>query len=367
MALLRPGLAALTFLTVTLLPAMPAIPVVAGARAAAVGMVARDSGPLFVVDGNWKESGVDSPLPGGTSWWTDHAGDTATWKPIFSGPVRAHVFFYRFAYNGAGDSDMRIEIRHNGKTDSRTVNGAQPPSDWVDLGDFDWAGGPEEWVRLARGPKGGGATRITALRFDVAGEDGHSIISSLTLDKITAGPLSTPGAPPPPAWDDIPDPDQRRAVNTLGGERIIEGVSLSSFMPSGPARGSLMARWLLRACGIAPEKATLAEARKMGLSFPDGDPLLTSQAAAAVFESARTLPLTNRHTPPYADPLPLKEGLLTRGRLAVALDAFRQAYIIAGPPKGSGAWRLSFDDEFNGAAVDTKVWPDAGRCGNRFE
>ncbi|MDQ3813761.1 MAG: glycoside hydrolase family 16 protein, partial [Armatimonadota bacterium] len=123
--------------------------------------------------------------------WTTQVGATATWKPSFTGPVRACVALHKLVLPKSNDPRVQIDIVHSGKTDTQFLNFNEGTTGWVELGAFDFSGEGDEFVRLTKVSKQG-ATRASAVRFDVLGTPGY-VIRTITIDD-----LILPQSPPPP-------------------------------------------------------------------------------------------------------------------------------------------------------------------------
>jgi hypothetical protein len=219
--------------------------------------VASAAPPAFSVPAGWAGGSAPGHTPDSGSLWTQQPGAAATWKPNFGAPLRARVAFYKVVYEKDRDNNdpaLRVEVAASGKVTSRSIDETQGTSGWVDLGTFDWAGGPGEYVRAIKSAKRG-AGRIVAVRFDVWDESGKTVISTITVDEVTDGPLTMKPPLPMPPWQDIRDADVRRALVSLQAAGIVEGISPAAFAPGRPALRSDMALWLLRAAGRLPASA----------------------------------------------------------------------------------------------------------------
>lgn len=150
---------------------------------------AAQASPSFVTSAGWQNSSVAGLQPEKNTYWTTQPGATATWRPAFSGPVRAQVWFYKIVHQQNGDPKVHLEIAHSGQIATQFVTCAEGSSAWVALGAYDFAGGDAEFVRLTKVSRGV-PTRIGAVRFDLL-NDSHppAVIQSFTLDDVTGGPL----------------------------------------------------------------------------------------------------------------------------------------------------------------------------------
>ncbi|WKL02027.1 hypothetical protein Q0F98_37775 [Paenibacillus amylolyticus] len=101
---------------------------------------------------NWTTSTGVKGYDLSSTKYTSTAGRTITWNPRLEEGT-AKISFYKLDLADKADSNVKIEIVHNGTTDVvfmdlRPSSGA--PAGWVDLGEYYFSGVGEEFVQLTR-------------------------------------------------------------------------------------------------------------------------------------------------------------------------------------------------------------------------
>lgn len=123
----------------------------------------------FTADGNWRTTtNVKGDGNSGTRW-TDAANSSITWNPGLKAG-RAKISLYKVDWADKADSNVKIEIVHNGVTEVQVVD-LRPSSGgtgWIELGEFDFSGTEAEYVRLTRVQPTTGTvlTRADAVKFE---------------------------------------------------------------------------------------------------------------------------------------------------------------------------------------------------------
>jgi hypothetical protein len=341
--------------------------------------------PSHSMTSDWALSTLAGHAPGKPSYWTNRVGAQAEWRPGFSGPVQSRVWFYKIVYTSGNDPDTRLEITHADGMAAVSVNANLGESGWVDLGLYSFAGSCEERVLLTKRTTGVN-TRLSALRFDVYSEASNQVIGSFILDQITS---NTPGLLPV-RWTDLADSHFRSPVERLSFRGFVEGASAQEFGGELPILQGDYAMWLLRAAGRMPVKEGAAaraqstpalrwEAAEAGraLGFLDiAEPERTLGRADLAEMTARMIPRLGvnldwlprqpaeaAHLAPieYVRELGLLDrefeegGSVTRLQAALLFRRFVDAFIDGGPPRNR-RWRLTFQDEFDGDALNRGRW-----------
>lgn len=119
---------------------------------------------------NWTTSTGVKGYDLSSTKYTSTAGRTITWNPRLEAGT-AKISFYKLDWADKADSNVKIEIVHNGTTDVvfmdlRPSSGA--PAGWVDLGEYYFSGVGEEFVQLTRstGTTNTILTRADAVKFE---------------------------------------------------------------------------------------------------------------------------------------------------------------------------------------------------------
>ncbi|MFE5323767.1 hypothetical protein ACFQ88_34320 [Paenibacillus sp. NPDC056579] len=118
---------------------------------------------------SWNSSTGVKGYNNSSSAWTDTIGKTVSWNPRLEAG-RARISFNKLDWPDKADNNVKIEIVHNGVTDVKfldlrpSVGGAG----WIDLGEYDFSGIGEEFVRLTRiqPTTGNILTRVDAVKFE---------------------------------------------------------------------------------------------------------------------------------------------------------------------------------------------------------
>lgn len=143
---------------------------------------------------NWTTSTGVKGYDLSSTKYTSTAGRTITWNPRLEEGT-AKISFYKLDWADKADSNVKIEIVHNGTTDVvfmdlRPSSGA--PAGWVDLGEYYFSGVGEEFVQLTRstGTTNTILTRADAVKFEgnIKQKEPHKTIiiddGSLTIDNV---------------------------------------------------------------------------------------------------------------------------------------------------------------------------------------
>lgn len=143
---------------------------------------------------NWTTSTGVKGYDLSSTKYTSTAGRTITWNPRLEAGT-AKISFYKLDWADKADSNVKIEIVHNGTTDVvfmdlRPSSGA--PAGWVDLGEYYFSGVGEEFVQLTRSTSTTNTilTRADAVKFEgnIEQKEPHKTIiiddGSLTIDNV---------------------------------------------------------------------------------------------------------------------------------------------------------------------------------------
>ncbi|MGO4270648.1 hypothetical protein AB4Z22_12490, partial [Paenibacillus sp. TAF58] len=105
-----------------------------------------------------------------SSNYTDAVGRSITWNPRLEAGT-AKISFYKLDWADKADSNVKIEIVHNGITDVMFMDlrpSTGPSVGWVDLGEYYFSGNDTEFVRLTRTQPTTGTiiTRADSVKFE---------------------------------------------------------------------------------------------------------------------------------------------------------------------------------------------------------
>ncbi|MCX7049711.1 MAG: family 16 glycosylhydrolase [Candidatus Sumerlaeota bacterium] len=356
------------------------------------------TGPSYTLSGEWKLSGVQGHQPAKTTYWTPQTGASAIWKPAFNSPVRAQVWIYKVVHTEGADPKVRIEIAHQKTTDTKYVDFTKGPSEWVNLGTYDFSGADSECVCLTKIAKSGN-TRACAVRFDILSDSKNAAAAAPLVSILLDEPEALDSEKPPLSkaeFKDMAGHWARREIESLAAQGIIPVPADKTFFPDQPIKSEDFMQWLEK----AQTYGSLTTLSAPVLSPNSGKnltretiALLLSQAAhtsgkrldwliSPSTPSAPTLLIT---APPSADagtekaPFALLEYLTTgsagisagasqptRAEAAVLLHRFLKTVIQSGPPPHA-KWEMTFREEFNGAGLDRDVWAvESGSPGHIF-
>ncbi len=111
---------------------------------------------------------------------TSTEGSSATWKPdkLDKGTYKIEVI--RFVDRALGDSKVKYEIFHNGKIDKIFVNFKKGVNGAYDLGNYDFAGTGDEYVKLTRVSNDNSYTMADCVIFKAVEYEG-SIVRGVTI------------------------------------------------------------------------------------------------------------------------------------------------------------------------------------------
>ncbi|WP_405174164.1 hypothetical protein MHI27_15970 [Paenibacillus sp. FSL H8-0261] len=143
---------------------------------------------------NWTTSTGVKGYDNSSSKYTSTAGRAISWNPRLEAGT-AKISLYKLNWEDKADSNVKIEIVHNGTTDVlymdlRPSFGA--PAGWVDLGEYYFSGVGKEFVRLTRSTSTTSTiiTRADAVKFEgnIQQKEPHKTIiiddGSITIDDV---------------------------------------------------------------------------------------------------------------------------------------------------------------------------------------
>lgn len=132
-------------------------------------IVIDDGNAGYTASGTWRVSTGVKGYNNSSTRYTDTVNDTITWNPRLEAG-KARISFYKVNWPDKADTNVKIEIVHNGTTDIRflNLNPSVGGTGWIDLGEYDFNGVDTEFVRLTRvqPTTGNILTRVDAVKFE---------------------------------------------------------------------------------------------------------------------------------------------------------------------------------------------------------
>ncbi|CAG7652198.1 cadherin-like beta sandwich domain-containing protein [Paenibacillus allorhizosphaerae] len=125
--------------------------------------------PGYAESGTWSSSTTVKGYANSASRYTTVVNSSITWRPnVTAGQVK--VSYYKVNWPDKADPRVKVDIVHNGKTDTVYVDLTPATSGWVELGEYDFAGEGSEYVKLTRISASGSViyTRADAVKFEGA-------------------------------------------------------------------------------------------------------------------------------------------------------------------------------------------------------
>lgn len=176
---------------------------------AAIGAEDPEPRPGFTTTGIWAYSTLVGHEPGNASIWSNERDATATWNPQIRSVAPVRLSLWLVTHKG-NIPEVQVEIVHNSKTDTVSVNMADGAPRWLALGKFDFAGHGAEFVRVRRG-KQGGNIRLSALKVEILDAKADTVWQTLLFDDLVpydpgvlakAAPTAIRTGPPEPEkWE----------------------------------------------------------------------------------------------------------------------------------------------------------------------
>jgi beta-glucanase (GH16 family) len=337
--------------------------------------------PAYLTSTGWSISGLGGHQFDRDTYWTGTIGTTATWIPAFDSSVRSQIWFYKVSRSS--DPNLQIEILHNKKSDVVFIDCSDGNAGWVNLGVYDFAGKGEEYVKLTKNSKGGSLARISAVKFDILGEDNSTVVRSFILDEITGGPLKW--EPSNISFDDIKNHKERFMIERLALRGIVSGVTNTEFKPDDYISYGEYCSWVLRAIerigatdNFRLSKPSTPTERAMALSKSVVQGLVSKEMQAdtelncsALLDMMNKSVEFSKRNMEWAGSEKIdwhlkadKNIKVTRAQASEVLWLFFQTIVEAGPPNKK-SWKLTFQDEFNEKKLDVNKWSvEAGSPGH---
>ena len=368
--------------------------------------------------GDWRFSGrVPGPMSKApSSLWIDTAGpeNYVEYNPdiLHNGNVRVSVYLLYWEVNHV--NDVKYTVHHNGKVDEFHLDPtALTENQWITLGTFDFEGGGKDFVRLeCTGATGN--TRASTIAFEIINEANNSVWQTLyvtpTQDNNSVASSQEDVLAPLNKFEDMKDHWAHYDVEYMANEELVSGKADGIFDPDAQITRAEYVTILDRAMGYeikagdtfadvsadawyAPYVATAkANGLLNGLPTDDGFKpetpitredmaLFTYNAIKATKKNDEWVSALTTNFAEFTDASAISEyakeafeylvqtGIIkgvtettvapkesaTRAQGAVILKRFMQFFIWAGPPTND-EWVMTFNDEFNGDAVDWDIW-----------
>lgn len=318
--------------------------------------------PGFSVTGEWSYGSLPSHQPGKATIYSHAAGASATWNPLIrsAGPVRIWIFN---ASHPGNDPAARIEIFHSGHVETRTVDQTKEPPGWVRLGDFNFSGKGDGYVRLSARTRHKNL-RAAAMKFEWLGPPADNLWANLIIDDMS---IYDPGkfAPKPLRFTDVAGHWAETEIREASGLGLLEGVADRRFGPDNAIELFEVRDAMAKLGAAAPATAALVSEKCHPSSARLAE--LFAEMAAATGKNLQWAPGADGNPVRRAVGLGLVRaaeiekfgnGEATRAQAASLLVRFRRHILDSGPPTGK-RWRLAFHDAFDGNGLDWNMWKSA--------
>ncbi len=332
-------------------------------------------GPQFSTKGNWRFGSLDGYAPNRGTIWTGEKDATATWTPNVQSVCPVRVSFYVVAHGGNTPAAI---VQVTGATEqklSKTFDLSAGESRWETVGTFPFAGKGGEKIVLSNG--GSGNLRVSAVRLEILDpQDAKMVWQTLILDEIIPSAEFREASV---EFDDMKGHPAADVAGRLAAAGVLGGTTPKKFAPEAEMTPEIFLSALLKISGekdpgTAGQITTKAATRGwLGGSRSLWMRLLPQNALGCLVAAAEKSgkPLAWAHLPQDKadvvghaaalgfldgpdDPIAKQTTPLKRSQAAVLLGRYQQIIAQSGPP--AGEWELTFQDEFNGSALDPEVW-----------
>ena len=127
---------------------------------------------------DWVKSGIKGPeLDTGLETivtetaYTDKTGASAIYYPGIERKGNVNIYVYLIPQGEKDDTQMKVEIVHNGKTDEKIIDTSKEEEGYYYIGWYDFAGSANEYeyVKVTRTSDDDTYTRLSMIRFDFLG------------------------------------------------------------------------------------------------------------------------------------------------------------------------------------------------------
>jgi beta-glucanase (GH16 family) len=324
------------------------------------------AGASFTVTRDWRGGSLPGHAPGRSTLYCTAPDASATWRPALHSICPVRISFWIPAHLSNTRSAL-LEVNLAGTVRSFPLNLVDGEPRWETVGEFDFAGKGEEFIRLTKAPGARGHLRVSGLKLEILDPQDRTMVwQSLILDDLATYDASILACNAF-VFDDIPAGDALAPVAArLVAEKILAPLAPRTFGPDVAFTAAELAAALDLLTGPAPAAAPSATrftfdsalAELVRRARTSGRPLDWTAAPADATDTtawSRALGFALAGTDPIRGPE--ASAALTRAQAAHLLARYQRALLHAGPPTASGAkWKLAFQDEFNAPAIDATKW-----------
>ncbi|MBR3942502.1 MAG: S-layer homology domain-containing protein [Clostridia bacterium] len=388
-------------------------------------MIQANPYPGFSYEGNWSFS---STVPGPmvlapASLWIANGQetDTCTYKPDIKsvGKVRIGVYLLYWHENHVSDVKYEVHLGDGSVQEFHLDPTSITKSSWVTLGEFDFDGSGNEFVKLVCVPQDieKNNTRASTVRFEIlnSAQDNNSIWQTVYVTPDGSADLDRAEALTKDlvSFTDMEDHWAKYDVSVMATKELVKGVADGVFDPESTITRAEFVTILDRAmkyelkdgesfADVAQDQwyaPYIATAKQNGLlnglpvsdGFKPESPISREDMALFTYNAIKQLGKNDE----WLSDLPndwdnfedtatissyatdalkylIQAGIIkgtsdttvspletaTRAQAAVILKRFMEGFVWAGPPTDE-EWVLTFNDEFEYEGVNWDVWESA--------
>ena len=372
------------------------------------GLIDVEPYPGFSFVGNWQQSsGLVGPMSKSPySLWISQelinkaqepynqpANTYCQYRPDLQVTSEVRVAVYLLYHNTNQTDDVIYEVHHNGEVDTFHIDMTTLTADeWRVLGTFDFSGNEEtNFVRIVctDADNYGEKTnfRASTVKFDVLQEEGSSdvwqtvyVTPSPEAEIVTIAELDQ--------FEDIPEGNPiKYDIEYMYNEGYITGITETLFAPNEYMSRSDFITYLSNILCLNTQDSSLMDSLLAGI---DENEILTKEEVAQILHNAvkylnKNVQWLHSLMPDYTtisdydtvsdwavnaidtmyrcgvvtttEGMLSPQKILTRSEAVIMLKQFMQQFVNSGPANDTGEnWILTFNEEFQGDALDTNVW-----------
>lgn len=334
-------------------------------------------------------------------------GGSAKWDPKIDTPNMVTIYIYKLVYEN-NVPDALYQVHHDGKVEDIRVNLREGTTGWHYLGTFKFSGNGDEYVTVTKDTEtaGEGYIRGDSIKF-IAVSDDEAINNNIKRYIIVDND--------PPIYfmvtefADTLDHWAKANISLMANRGLVKGVGEDVFNPDGSISRAEFTTLLTRILGLAEvDKITFTDsdgwykgyiAAAVDADLYNGLPIvnneitpdqpITREEMALMIANAGKAknkpvlaPATTKTVADFADGANVSAfaneacqyvidnkiitgyedntfrpvNTATRAEATVMLQRFMEQVLWAGPVDTSKEWTLTFEDNFDGNALNTDVW-----------
>ncbi len=358
------------------------------------------------VSGNWLTSQLRGFYETGSAYCGD-VGGMAKWDPMLDTPNMVSIYVYKLVYENNVE-DALYQVHHDGKVEDIRVNLREGTTGWHYLGTFKFSGNGNEYVTVTKDKETDYESyiRADAVKF-IAVSDDEAINNNIKRYIIVEND--------PPVYfmvtefADTAEHWAKENISLMANRGLVKGVGEDVFNPDGSISRAEFTTLLTRILELPEaDKITFADSdgwykgylaaavdanlftgfpienneikpdqpitrEEMALMIANAGqsknkPLVAPQTVKNVTDftdgstvsafatSACQYVIDNKIITGYEDNTFRPVNTATRAEATVMLQRFLEQVLWAGPVDTNKQWTLTFEDNFDGNALDTNVW-----------